>query len=261
MPLCVAVVPCFEEARRMPVGEFERFLASRPPGLRLLFVDDGSRDATPDLLRSLARKHPDGAEVLVQPRNLGKGEAVRAGMRHALAEGADAVGYWDADLATPLRCLPDFAGLLAAHPGRDVILGSRVRLLGRVITRNPLRHYLGRVFATAVSLLLKLPVYDTQCGAKLFRRTPALEAALAEPFRSRWIFDVELLGRLLSHYRAQAPAREAEAFFEAPLPRWRDVGGSRLRPRDFLRAAPELWLLRREFRHLPPPLPGLHEEG
>ena len=47
------------------------------------------------------------------------------------------------------------------------------------------------------SLILHARVYDTQCGAKLFRRSAALEAALADPFLSRWSFDVELLGRML----------------------------------------------------------------
>ena len=80
----------------------------------------------------------------------------------------------------------------------DVILASRVSLLGRRIVRSTRRHYLGRIFATLASRILRVAVYDTQCGAKLFRCAPALAAALRDPFLSRWVFDVELLGRLLT---------------------------------------------------------------
>ena len=70
-------------------------------------------------------------------------------------------------------------------------------MMGTDIRRSAVRHYTGRLFATAGSLVLGVPVYDTQCGAKAFRVTDALRAALAEPFVSRWAFDVEVLGRLL----------------------------------------------------------------
>jgi len=89
------------------------------------------------------------------------------------------------------------------------------------------RHYLGRVFATAASVILKARVYDTQCGAKLFRATPAVSAALAEPFLSRWAFDVEFLGRLLIGTPAVGPL-PLNAIVEVPLAVWHDVKGSKL---------------------------------
>jgi hypothetical protein len=114
-----------------------------------------------------------------------------------------------------------------------------VQLLGRSIERNYTRHYVGRVFATCASLSLGLPVYDTQCGAKLFRRTDALAAALATPFTSRWAFDVELLARLVRPQRGVAPI-DISRIREEPLLTWTDIPGSKLRPWAALRGGFDL---------------------
>ena len=126
--------------------------------------------------------------------------------------------------------------MLLGRPELDGVLGSRVRLLGRQIERRGTRHYLGRVFATFASLVLGLPVYDTQCGAKLIRVDDALGDALANPFRSRWIFDDELIQRL-SGYATRPLAERLE---EYPLRRWTDVDGSKLGAGDMLQAPLEL---------------------
>ena len=126
-------------------------------------------------------------------RNSGKGEAVRQGLLSALASDTELVGYWDADLSTPLDELPRFMKLLEERPTLHMVLGARVALLGRIIERYHIRHFTGRVFATAASIVLGLPVYDTQCGAKLFRASSELSAVLSSPFSNPWSFDVELL--------------------------------------------------------------------
>jgi hypothetical protein len=82
-------------------------------------------------------------------------------------------------------------------PGVQVAIGARVGMLGYDIDRSAVRHYLGRVFATAASLILQARVYDTQAGPSCSAPAPALAEALAVPFLSRWAFDVELPGRLL----------------------------------------------------------------
>ena len=120
------------------------------------------------------------------------------------------------------------------RPELDFVTGCRLRRLGADIRRSPLRHLVGRVFATAASLHLKLPVYDTQCGAKLFRRETA-EALFAEPFTTRWLFDVELFDRYQRRYGRDAAMRR---ICEHPLAVWHDVPGSTLR----LRTAPRILL-------------------
>src|SRR5437762_2862299 len=102
------------------------------------------------------------------------------------------------------RLNPD-AFLDAAENGCDVsfVFVDRVKLLGRNIQRSLIRHYCGRVFATVASLALGVDVYDTQCGAKIFRATPEMRQIFATPFRSQWIFDVEILSRYLAANRSE----------------------------------------------------------
>src|SRR6185437_8820913 len=167
------VVPCFNEEERLDPAAF---VAARVEGvaLELVFVDDGSTDGTRGVLEALRARHPDRVRVVAQPVNGGKAEAVRRGVLDAFERRPDAVGFWDADLATPLSELPLLVQVLQERPEVEIVFGSRVKLMGRRIERRPWRHYLGRIFATAASVALTLPVYDTQCGAKLFRATPAV---------------------------------------------------------------------------------------
>jgi dolichyl-phosphate beta-glucosyltransferase len=232
----MVVVPCFNEARRLRPELFRPLLEG--DGRALLFVDDGSTDSTQEVLgRALSLLGPR-ARALRLERNQGKAEAVRRGLLAALEAGARVVGYFDADLATPPGEMVRLMALLDDE-ALAVALGSRVALLGRRIARKAYRHYLGRVFATMASVILGLRVYDTQCGAKAFRATPQLRAALAAPFHARWAFDVELIGRLLAGAAGLAGLPET-AFVEMPLSRWEDVAGSTLRPFAFPRLGLEL---------------------
>lgn len=233
----VLVVPCFNEAERLDATQVVAFLDQS--AARVLFVDDGSTDGTPALLRSLADAD-SRVSVLTLTRNAGKSEAVRSGLLAALDRGATHTGFADADFATPPDELARLVGIAVEH-GHPVVFGSRVALLGARIDRKPLRHYLGRVFATASSIVLGFTVYDTQCGAKVFAATPALRSALEEPFVGRWSFDVELLGRI-------AALDGTAGFLEVPLHEWRDVGGSKLSLMASARSALELLAVRRALR-------------
>lgn len=225
MPRLTVVVPCYNEAERLDRGPLLAYLDGHPDA-SLLLVDDGSADATGAVLDALAGERPGRIRALSLTPNRGKAEAVRQGMTDALAAGAEIVGYLDADLSTPPA---EIDGLLAAlaRPGVAVAIGARIGMLGYDIDRSAVRHYLGRVFATAASMILRARVYDTQCGAKLFRAAPALSAALSTPFLSRWAFDVELLGRLLIGTPELAPL-PLSAIVEVPLGVWHDIKGSKL---------------------------------
>jgi glycosyltransferase involved in cell wall biosynthesis len=245
LPHSVIVVPCYNEARRLNTRAFTRF-RSIGHWVEFLFVNDGSADETLEMLRRVQAESPDTIRVRDQQPNQGKAEAVRTGMLEALATDADYVGYWDADLATPLEALPRFLGVLDDRPAVNMVLGSRVKLLGRTIERHAWRHYLGRVFATLVSELLRLAVYDTQCGAKLFRSTDELRRVLSRPFTTSWLFDVEILARLIAESSA-GTAAVARSLYELPLDEWRDVPGSKLTRTAYVRAATSIVKLYREY--------------
>jgi glycosyltransferase involved in cell wall biosynthesis len=235
----VIIVPCFNEARRLDVAAFGAFL-SHTDAIDLCFVDDGSTDATPGMLEGIAAAAPDRVRVVRQPRNGGKGEAVRSGLQWASREGYAMAAYLDADLAAPLDAAAELFAVLVDRPELAMAIGSRVKLLGWRITRSERRHYLGRVFATFASITLGLPIYDTQCGAKALRLMPDVVAQLEAAFLSRWLFDVELIARLRD-------AVGAARLREVPLAVWEDPGGSSLRWTDFLKAPLELWRIRRRY--------------
>jgi len=235
--ICI-IIPCYNEAGRLNVGEFLEW-AGRKPDLHFLFVDDGSTDGTGGILDRLSRACPEQIRHITMERNRGKAEAVRRGFLESFASGYNVIGYWDADLATPLETIPRFYELLEDR-GFDAVIGSRVLLLGRHIRRRPVRHYLGRVFATCASLAIGLPVYDTQCGAKIFRNTERLRQVFRTPFRVNWTFDVEILARFLLLERVFGGPKTQDRFVEYPLERWDDVPGSKLKGRDFLRGAWEI---------------------
>jgi putative flippase GtrA len=235
------VVPCYNEESRLDRAAFGAFIdASDDVGL--IFVNDGSSDRTLDVLHELERRRPGRVRVIDQQPNQGKAEAVRVGMLEAMALGAVYAGFFDADLATPLDAIRDLAEVLDRDASIDIVLGARVALLGRRIDRKATRHYLGRIFATAASLVLGLPVYDTQCGAKMFRVTPVVRDLFERPFGSRWIFDVEIIARYLSG------RGDRRRLFELPLRSWTDVGDSRVKARDFLRAGGEMAAIYRGYR-------------
>jgi glycosyltransferase involved in cell wall biosynthesis len=242
----VVVVPCYNEEARFRPEPFVAFCDAHPD-VDFLLVDDGSTDRTASVLESAAAARPGRIGVLALQPNGGKAEAVRLGMLAALENSPDRVGFLDADLATPLEAIPEFVSTFEDRPEIEMVFGSRVKLLGRRIDRRAVRHYLGRVFATFASLALRLPIYDTQCGAKMFAATPRLAAWLETPFLTRWIFDVELLARALRDMRASGEDPEAR-IVELPLTEWTDVAGSKVRPGDFLKAAVELVRIRLKYR-------------
>jgi dolichyl-phosphate beta-glucosyltransferase len=149
-------VPCYDEADRLKCEAFLDFVREHRD-VMFIFVDDGSTDDTAQLLKSMAKSEANNIRLITFETNRGKAEAVRQGTLSAIAAGARYVGYWDADLATPLNPILEFVHELKKRSDLLLVMGARVQLLGRTIVRKSYRHYLGRVFATVTSVVYKCP--------------------------------------------------------------------------------------------------------
>ena len=248
------VVPCYNEARRLPLEEFRDSCDSQPT-VDFFFVDDGSTDGTSDVINSIRQGREDRIFLLKLTSNEGKAEAVRRGILHSLTQHEyDVVGYWDADTSTPLTELPRLLLILSGDDRYTMVTGCRVRRLGVQINRHWYRHYLGRAFATVVSIMLQLPSYDTQCGAKLFRARYA-SLIFETSFVSRWFFDVELFYRM---ERLLGRDAATERILEAPLESWIEKKGSKLKLGDYLRVPIDLGRIWAAYSH---GRPGAIERG
>ena len=243
MPAICLIVPCYNEEDRFNQEAFSSFLAKNP-NYHILFINDGSSDGTAQMLSSFT----DGigqAELLDLAQNGGKAEAVRQGVLQAEKNKMyDLIGFIDADLATPLEEILSFENVFENNDHFLVALGSRWKRLGAQIDRNVVRHYLGRIFATITSILFSFSIYDTQCGAKLMRNKD-LDKIFSQPFLSPWFFDIEIICRYQNLY----PEREIDDWaIEIPLNKWREIGGSRIKIWDFIKAPLALLRIRTHYR-------------
>jgi glycosyltransferase involved in cell wall biosynthesis len=235
----VIVVPCFNEFQRLDVNAFRTFAEQRS-NLTFLLVNDGSTDRTPQLIEQLRSMAPRSFATMHLPGNFGKAEAVRRGMQQAFSRGATYAGFWDADLATPLEMIDVFCRALSGRPKIEMVFGTRLVLLGHRIQRSVFRGLLGRAFAVVASLLLGTRIRDTQCGAKLFRSSPITRSLFQQPFLSRWIFDVEIISRLVNAGRHFELPHLKDMIYECPLDEWREISGGSIKGRDFYRAIADL---------------------
>ncbi len=242
MPDVCVIIPCYNEEQRLRGAELLAFLDGHPAAA-LCLVDDGSADRTLAVLQALSAQRPGRIIVHAVSPNGGKAEAVRSGVRHLVTVGSwPVLGYWDADLSTPLTEVDRLLAALQDDPACWLVMGSRVKRLGARIERRVARHVLGRLFAACASGILGFPVYDSQCGAKLFRRE-SVDVFFREPFLTRWLFDLEILARLRNHVGGSAMAVAREV----PLGRWQEVGGSKLRLREMMQVPLELLRIRARY--------------
>ncbi len=235
------VIPCYNEYDRLPIIAYKNFLQNHTD-VGICFVNDASTDRTAEILYQFQEDFPAQVRVLVNSRNAGKAQSVRTGVNYCADEiAAPFIAYLDADLATSLE---ECYSYLAFMDEREFVFASRILKIGSVVERRFSRFLIGRIIATAISNILQIKVYDTQCGCKLFNSSIA--AILFEKeFISKWLFDVELFSRILIEFGVSEGLKKME---EIPVKRWVDQGDSKVKLSYFFRLWYDLYLIRRMHR-------------
>jgi dolichyl-phosphate beta-glucosyltransferase len=235
------VIPAYNERERLPsyLHSIRAWLDSMPS--EVVVVDDGSTDGMSTLLEEIFAGWSE-LKIVKHARNSGRGQAIRTGSEQA---SGDIVLFADADGATPI-C--EEAMLRAAIAGgADIAIGSRVGRHERVCRIRALHRWIiSRVFAKLVKLLFSLPLRDTQCGFKMWRREVG-EAVLAHCREKRWLLDVEFLAvaHQLGYRIAEVPVN------------WSEVPGSKIRLlRDSWGMFRGLWSIRKSLRRMRAPEAG-----
>jgi len=239
------IIPCYNEFDRLPVSEFLSYISINE--IFFCFVNDGSSDDTLALLNSIQTKFPEKVTVISSEMNAGKAETIRiAVLQLIINPDISFIGFFDADLATPLSEISFLLRKIKNNDSIDLIMGSRIKRLGGVIKRKYSRFLFGRIFATIVSeYLLKLPIYDTQCGAKIFRKNVFINI-FDEPFITNWIFDVEILLRLKEKYCSKFLEKNV---YEFPLNYWEEKGGSKIKFIDFFKVPKDIINLKIKYKN------------
>lgn len=213
------IIPAFNEADRISrsLQQIGDYLARQDFASEVIVVDDGSTDATAEVVQRYIRR-PYGQSVrmclISNPKNMGKGFSVRVGVLQA---SGSIVAFSDADLPTPITELPKLLDPIrdATH---DIVIGSRAmdrRLIGR--RQSWWREYAGRTFNLLMRAILGLKFKDTQCGFKAYRREAILPIFQQQRIHG-FSFDVEIL------YLA---AKQGLRILETPVI-WSHVEGSRV---------------------------------
>lgn len=237
------VVPAFNEESRIKIRDWEAI--SFIDNVKVTFVDDGSTDATAKILGTMGK-----CDVISTSKNLGKAAAIKFGIDHIIREYSidpyDWLGFLDADSAFEVEEIKRILNMASETRFREYagIWASRVKMLGREIDRNELRHYVSRILITFLSFGMREFPYDSQAGFKLFRAKFFLNSIKTLKIRTRWFVDLEIW----THIKLNSD--NEVLIWEEPVISWHEVKGSRIRLKHFPTITREVFLVKQLLRNL-----------
>ena len=236
------VIPCYNEENRLPLSSFENFIQQNKECL-IYFVNDGSSDNTIKVLQKFKNTFSENVDFLDLEENLGKAGAVREGFLTAQQKFQfDKIAYLDADLSTSLEECKTLSKEIKDET--VFVFGSRISKTDNNIDRKFYRFLIGRFIATLISNQLKLKVYDTQCGCKIFD-SKISNNLFQEEFISKWLFDVEIFHRLIAQFGIEKIKNIAK---EVPLNAWVDTEDSRVKFTYFFKLWFDLYAIGRKYK-------------
>ncbi|PRP66231.1 dolichyl-phosphate beta-glucosyltransferase [Nonlabens agnitus] len=234
------IIPCYNEANRIDQQAFVDFAISHQD-YHLCFVNDGSIDNTNDILEKMQWKSPYNISIVDIKKNAGKAAAVRSGSQYMYGiPEITSIGFIDADLSTDFRDFKDLVKTLHRDE-KLMVFGSRNMGTGAGIKRDLMRNLLSKFIKQFIGMILGLPIRDTQCGAKVFKRE-IVPFVYGKSFLSRWLFDVEIFLRLKKYLGKEKVMKQ---IVEQPLMRWVHVDDSKLGMKDALKIPfnlTQIWL-------------------
>lgn len=240
-----AIVPCYNEEKRLPKAQFLDFIANNEEVL-ICFVNDGSKDNTLGVLRDVHLESDGKAIFHHLSENGGKAEAVRKGMNFIYKAYPEIqyIGFMDADLATKPEEWLEMAKKLKQTPRYGAIVGSRISRLGADIERDDNRSIMSKIVKTFIRIIVKAPFQDTQCGAKVFHKS-LIPSLFTKKFSTPWLFDVEILLRLQEKFGQKALKK---GVLEFPLQEWTEVGESKFQLKHSIKIPFQLLDLYSKYR-------------
>lgn len=182
------ILPCFNEEPvfTRSVECILSTLRSSMYSFEIIFVDDGSDDATRTLIKNVCKKDPL-CRYIFHPYNKGRGAAVTTGFMEA---GGDVIGYIDIDLEVMPVYIPDIVSLIKAGKA-DIVIGNRVY---RTSMGSIVREVLSVGYRNLADWLIGTGGADTESGYKFFNRKKFLPI-LATINDQRWFWDTESIVR------------------------------------------------------------------
>ena len=153
------IVPCYNEEESIPLfyKEIKKVFSKINYKLELIFVNDGSKDKTLELIKNLSKKDKE-ANYISLSRNFGKEAAMWAGLKHSTG---DYITVMDCDLQDPPALIPEMLRLIEEED-YDVVGTRRVTRKGE----PPIRSFFARMFYKIINKMSKVEMVD---GARDYR--------------------------------------------------------------------------------------------